>query len=188
MDNPYHRAEVKPHYLDPESARFQCFDAFNASAGLAFASAFEAGEEDQEASSLFKLHHQLAEPRLSQLLLSLAVFVRTMNDVYRESPFADAYRAHAAATDGRDFIGDLDGETLSLREACNKIIHATDFRPVYDHADRDSGDGEERLWYMTGEIEIEGNVRDRAWNATLYVPHFLEIVLDRIAFTSELIT
>lgn len=47
------------------------------------------------------------------------------NDVYV------GYRSHAAATNGEDHIGDLDGTSLTLREACNKIIHAVDFRPIY---------------------------------------------------------
>lgn len=184
MDNPYHHPEEKRHHLDRELARVQCFDAFNiVSAGRGLGDGFEDGDDNPRDSSLFRLHHRLAEPRLSQLLLALSVFVRTFDDLFRDSLISEAYLAHAAATDGKDYIGDLDGEALTLRGACNKIIHATDFRPVYDHLDRENKAGvEERFWYMTGEIEIEGSAHGRTWNVLLFVPQFLETVLDRIDF------
>ena len=139
-------------------------------------------DEEVELSSLFRLHHDLAEPRLSQLLLQIAVFVRTYDDVMRDLG-DDTYVAHAAATEGVDFIGSLDGAELPLREACNKIIHAADFRPVYDHSDRLVADNEyRRVWYMTGEIELEGQRGKQTWEALLHVDAFLETVLDRIAF------
>lgn len=183
--NPYHKAEVKPHHLDVAEARLACFHAFNiATASQALGGRYEMAEpdEDVEPTTLFRLHHDLAEPRLSQLLLQIAVFVRTFDDVMRDLG-GDVYAAHAAATAGQDYIGDLDGEPLTLREACNKIIHAIDFRPVYDHADRAmGGDAFRRVWFMTGEIEIGGMQGQRQWEVLLYVEPFLETVLDRIAF------
>nr|WP_316628686.1 hypothetical protein [uncultured Brevundimonas sp.] len=95
----------------------------------------------------------------------------------------EACRSHAAATNGEDHIGDQDGTSLTLREACNKIIHAVDFRPIYDHSDRRISEGEyRRVWFMTGEIEIGGMKGREQWAAVLYVPPFLEIVIDRLAF------
>lgn len=186
MDNPYHHAEVKPHYLDREAVRVKCFDVFNiVSASVALAGEYEMAETDDplEPSSMFKLHHELAEQRLSQLLLDIAVFVRTFDDLMSaEAP--DEYAAHVEKTDGENFIGTLDGEgDFRLREACNKIIHATDFRPVYDHADRDLGDDKfERVWHLDGQIELEGTRGKKTWEAVLNVEPFLETVLDRIAF------
>ncbi len=29
IENPYHKAEIKPHHLDVGEARLACFDAFN---------------------------------------------------------------------------------------------------------------------------------------------------------------
>lgn len=138
IENPYHKAEIKPHHLDVGEARLACFDAFNiVSASHALGGEYEMADEgdDPEPSSLFRLHHALAEPRLSQLLLQIAVFVRTFDDVMSDID-GEAYRTHAAATNGEDYIGNLDGTSLTLREACNKIIHAVDFRPIYDHSDR----------------------------------------------------
>ncbi len=71
-----------------------------------------------------------------------------------------------------------------MREACNKIIHAIDLRPIYDHSDREVGENaRNRVWYMTGEIEIGGMKGREQWSVVLHVEVFLEMVLDRIAFT-----
>ena len=140
--------------------------------------------EDTRNSSNFKLHHDLAELRLSQLLLQLAVFVRTFDDMFRESEHADAYAKHANNTSGSNFIGTLNGaDDLQLREACNKIIHASDFRPVYDFTVRETEYGkDEQAWHLTGEIELSGTLGNKQWEAVLYVENFLETVLDRITF------
>ena len=188
--NPYHKAEVKSHHLDVAEARLACFHAFNiVTASQSLGGRYEMADPDEEVepTTLFRLHHDLAEPLLSQLLLQIAVFVRTFDDVMRDLG-GDAYAAHAAAaaTADEDYIGDLDGESLTLREACNKIIHAVDFRPVYDHADGPmEGDAFRRVWFMTGEIEIGGMQGRRQWEVLLHVEAFLEAVLDRIAFQPQ---
>jgi len=184
--NPYFKAEIKPHYLDRESCRIKCFDVFNImSASVALAGDYEMAEEDDEAgpSSMFRLHHRLAEPRLSQLLLEIAVFVRTFDDLM-SSLAPEGYAKFAAATDGDNFIGTLEGaEEFRLRDACNKIIHATDFRPVYEHADREIQGGEsQRVWHLDGQIELEGTQGKKIWQAVIFVEQFLEIVLDRLEF------
>lgn len=178
IENPYHKVEIKPHHLDVGEARLACFDAFNiVAASQALGGEYEMADEDDvpEPSSLFRLHHTLAEPRLSQLLLQIA---DVMSDIGGE-----VYRSHASATNGEDYIGNLDGVPLTLREACNKIIHAVDFRPIYDHSDRRISEGEyRRVWFMSGEIEIGGMKGREQWDAVLYVPPFLEIVIDRLGF------
>ncbi|CAN7613118.1 hypothetical protein LJR219_004680 [Phenylobacterium sp. LjRoot219] len=185
MENPYHKAEIKPHYLDRETCRVKCFDVFNIlSASVALAGEFEMAEPDEpvEPSSMFRLHHELAEPRLSQLLLDIAVFVRTFDDVM-SAVAPDTYSAFAAQTSGENFVGVLNDGDLNLREACNKIIHATDFRPVYDHVNREVAGAEpQRVWHLDGQIELEGTLGKKPWRAALYVENFLETVLDRIAF------
>lgn len=186
MENPYWKAEVKPHYLDRDVVRTKCFDVFNIiSASVALAGEYEMGESDDdgEPSSMFKLHHRLAEPRLSQLLLDISVFVRTFDDLM-SSEAPDLYTEYSAKTDGHDYIGTLDSSgKFGLRDACNKIIHATNFRPVYDFVESDLGDGStRRAWHLDGQIEIEGSQGNKSWEAVLYVNNFLEIVLDRIEF------
>ena len=189
MNNPYHRPEDKPHFLDRSEARTMCFDIFNIfAASRELGGEFEMAEPeegDSRSSSNFKLHQDLAEIRLSQLLLQLAVFVRTFDDVFSSGEHAEAYSKHATTTQGENLIGTLNGGDLRLREACNKIIHTTDFRPVYDYTEREDKSGQQqRAWYLTGEIELTGVLHGKSWEATLNTPNFLEVVLDRIAFES----
>ena len=186
MDNPYHHAPIKPHYLDREVARVKCFDASNiVSASVALAGEYEMAEPDEpsEFSPMFRLHHRLAEYRLSQLLLEIAVFVHTFdNQMTAAAP--EEYGEFCAQTGGENFIGALDGSgDFNLREAWNKIIHARDFRPVYEWAERDFGDGRtEKVWHLDGQIEIKGMHGKKEWEAVLFIEHFLEIVLDRLDF------
>lgn len=183
FENPYHRTEVKPHHLDLDEVRLACFDAYNiVTASQALGGEHESNydDDDAELSTLFKLHLELAEGRLSQLLLRVALMLRTFDDIMRDVP---GYDAHVALTSGKNLIGEIDGEPLSLREACNKIIHAADFRPVYESAYREQPDETySRVWYMTGEVEIGGMRGEHQWEVLLFVPPFLELVLDRIAF------
>lgn len=56
IENPYHKAEIKPHHLDVGEARLACFDAFNiVSASQALGGEYEMADEDDdpEPSSLF---------------------------------------------------------------------------------------------------------------------------------------
>lgn len=185
MENPYHKAEIKPHHLDREACRIKCFDVFNIlSASVALADQYEMAEDDApvEPTAMFSLHHRLAEPRLSQLLLDIAVFVRTFDDVMSDAA-PSAYKLFATKTDGADFIGVLDDGDMRLRDACNKIIHATDFRPVYERVDREiAGKVPQRVWHLDGHIELAGALGKKEWRATLFVENFLETVLERLEF------
>jgi len=40
----------------------------------------------------------------------------------------------------------------------------------------------QKLWHLSGEIELAGTQGNKNWTAVLYVRPFLETVLDRIAF------
>ncbi len=94
--------------------------------------------------------------------------------------FRSAKESDIAVKGAIAFIGVLDGDgDFRLREACNKIIHATDFRPVYEHADREIVGGEpQRVWHLDGQIELAGVQGKRNWEVVLFVEQFLEVVLD----------
>ena len=67
----------------------------------------------------------------------------------------------------------------TLREACNKIIHCEDFRPVYDNGSepRDAG-----VYYLTGEIELEGRKGAKLWLVSVDLFNFLEGVIETAHF------
>jgi hypothetical protein len=70
---------------------------------------------------------------------------------------AAIYRKRKTAIEDRqDFGSFYEGgpERLTIREACNKIIHAEDVRPT-DEDDSDTETGKQ-FWHMTSVIELTG--------------------------------
>jgi hypothetical protein len=188
-ENPYWHSVGQTHSIDLDGVRQVCLEIYNifaASGALAGEFEFADGDGDVGYPALRALHHAYAEPRALELILRLAMLVRTYDDIMGQSEISEAYAKHVEVTSGEDYIGDLEGGTLSLREACNKIIHAQEIRPIYDDVERDGEDGSiKKIWHLRGEIELGGMLHKKKWSAVLYVPPFLEIVLDRIAFGWE---
>ena len=185
--NPYWHSAGQPHRIDLDSVRAMCFELYNIfAASGALAGQFEFAQEGEEFEhpSLLRLHHELAEKRAGALLLTIAMLVRTYDDIMGGHDPAPGYAEHSQETSGLDLIGTIDTGPFGLREACNKIIHAAEVRPVYDSSERDrpAPGTSDRVWALRGEIELAGTLNKRQWNAVLYVPPFLEIVLDRLAF------
>jgi hypothetical protein len=210
MENPYWKTEGTSHYVDLQSIRLDCFDLLNIfEANKALHESFELlraearVEENRELSIedavLLDLHLEFSHKRISQLLLNIASRVRTYDDIMAET--GEKYKAHASNNNGEDYIGAYSGnDKFGLRDACNKIIHALDVRPLYDHVDpvawpslvgaaagkatpaQSDAAQEETLWYLTGEVELKGKLGGKSWDATLYCQNFIEIILDRINF------
>jgi hypothetical protein len=196
MDNPYWTTEGQTHRIDTDSIRRACFELVNIfEASVSLARSFEAQEAEAGRNlsladyPLYSLHLELAEAQVSPLLLQLCLMVRTYDDIMSASKHADAYLAHVKKTDEDGYVGTLSGsEEFTLREACNKVIHAVEIRPVYDEVDREAPEPEAKnppdqdVWYLTGEIEIKGTQGKTAWEATFCTQDFVESVLARIAF------
>jgi hypothetical protein len=98
------------------------------------------------------------------------------------------YEKFAKENDSGDYIGVLDGkDKFSLREACNKIIHAKEVRLIYERADQYVIESEnsklgQDIWYLTGEIELSGKLKGKEWQSVLNTQPFLETVLGLIKF------
>jgi hypothetical protein len=135
---------------------------------------------------LIALHIELSDVQLRKHLLQLALFVRTYDDLMRDSEDAEAYNEHASKFDGDDTLGWISEGPLGLREACNKIIHAQEIRPAYDRLDRTVVDGqddnEETLIFLTGEVELRGMRNGKSWEGAVDLTAFIETVLERISF------
>lgn len=189
MNNPYWQTVGQTHHIDLSQIERLCFELVNIIGGslalaeemsAADAEAAEQGQPLPDVPRLWKIQTDLAEKTISGLLLQIGLMVRTYDDVMREAASREAYLIHAAAADGEDIIGELNGGPLNLREACNKIVHALTIRPLYE--DVDAADVAERYWHLTGEVELAGRLRDANWSATIIVQEFVRAVLDRIAF------
>jgi hypothetical protein len=195
LDNPYWSTKGKTHNIDLGTIRRMCFELTNLlSAGQALAEEFEAREVEEarrldlSSAPLLALHMQLAENQACDLLLQMALMVRTYDDIMKASDAADAYKAHADQTSGDDYLGSLSIGELNLRQACNKIIHAVEIRALYEKIDRqvardeDGKDLDQAVWYLTGEVELSGKEYGKPWEAVLHAQPFIETVPERIAF------
>jgi len=182
--NPYWHPETKPHVIETQEVERLCLDCLHIMLASHTVVTLDLDDDGipTGASRLRQLHLANAEKMLSRAMLQIAVLVRTFDDQQMQYGDED-YIAHVKAIDAEGpFATAYDGsdDELGIRECCNKIIHAEDFRPVYE---RD--DDVEVIWYMDSQIELEGHRGKKAWAFTLHTIGFLEAVLDLIAYDPD---
>lgn len=180
--NPYWHPDIKPHAIegsDVENLSLQCLHIMLASHSAILLDIDEDGKTSGS-SRLRKLHLASAEKNLSKALLQIAVSARTFDDLYVQAD-DQGYIEHLKAVDaeGPYATSFENGGDLGIRECCNKIIHAQDFRPVYE---RDDDHGENAIWYMNTQIELMGERNGKSWSYTLDTIQFLDAVLDLLAY------
>lgn len=178
MENPYWHGYSKPHVVDFDDVRDLCFEAFTilqASRSLMGLPADEIG------GALHDGFFREAEPRLSNALLRLAVLLRTFEDSIAETEVAADYitllgkalEPEQLGTIGHGVGAGRDG--ITVRDVCNKIIHAEDFRPTYDNGSNPRDEG--FSWGMTGIIEIAGRAFGKPWDVWLCADEFLDVCI-----------
>ena len=199
MENPYWHPEVKPHSVDTESVRALLFEIYNlitTSASLPGQGGGHKEEEDgieiepgEPIQPIEALHYQLAERELSRKLLQTAMMLRTLDDIYANAEGNEGYVAAMKVIDTRDTVGCFSSsktKDLRFREACNKIIHAQDIRPVYDSDD--DRHWAHAKWGMDGTLELEGTQRGMEWEVVIYMPPFLNAAVDILNAIDEIRT
>ncbi|MBR2120343.1 MAG: hypothetical protein V4458_15950 [Pseudomonadota bacterium] len=183
MSNPYWTTEGQSHQVSLDEIELLCFWALNiVGASGVLPGQIDLDDEDDakecRSSKLYQLSQRFSEARLLDHLLKIAILVRTFDDLLRSSENKkEAYEKHRNAVGDNHYIGSLDESDLTIREACNKIIHASELRAVYDRID-DRDD----WWQLTSEVELKGLIGNSEWNAVLHVFEFLEGVLELVSF------
>lgn len=192
--NPYWDERYKPHSVDPDEIRSLCLHAFQilmSSQGVAslYDHSDDSDPEDPKAAPedeadeieiplLFALYRENCERLLSETLLKMAIFVRTLEDQVLGTDADERFRTLLGKLNGEDGFGTVfegpAGLVMTLRECCNKIIHAEDFRPVYD---KDGASEVPGGWAMDGQLELEGRLGKKEWKVAIYLVDFLEAVL-----------
>ncbi|MFO1018396.1 MAG: hypothetical protein U1E03_12410 [Hyphomonadaceae bacterium] len=187
--NPYWDGHIKPHRVEPDEIKnlclraFQCVMSTHGVASIYTNAEAEEEEQDLDIPLLLELYRERAEPDLSASLLRIAILLRTLEDQIIDIDTTGNFSAFLADLNadpdeyGTVFEGD--GITLRLRECCNKIIHAADFRPVYDNSNSPTEYGG---WAMDGQLELQGIRGSKPWSVTIYLTRFLEGAL---AFCDE---
>ena len=121
----------------------------------------------------------------STLLLEVAILFRSLDDQRKSSTDSvnrEKYLSKVASTNERYGFDMFD--KLSIRECCNKIIHATIFEPraveglgahTEDLAAFYGDDDKEIMWHhLSGDIRIAGKHNDKDWAYLISVPEFVE--------------
>ncbi len=199
MDNPYWSSEEQVHPIDPEEIRVLCFDLCNIFvASRGYAESFEHLELDEEREmrvsdlSTYELHLKYAFPRASHMLLRIALLVRLFDDQMKQSEHRESYLRFIESDDG-NYAGVLHPEDptrpFGLRGQCNKILHAESIRPLFERWDRSHTEEsialrlDQDIWYLNGEVELEGSDKGQSWEAVLHIEPFVELVLERVGFS-----
>lgn len=141
---------------------------------------------------------------LSEKLIDVAIKTRVILDIvkaeearYRETGETydiDSRALDKAITDQYNigfFVGT--DEEVSMREACNKIIHALDIRPILERGNDEHALDEEserkRDWlYWEGTLDLSGKRGKDDWHFTLHVSDFgqaLEQFIKQIEYTID---
>lgn len=184
-ENPYWHDRDKPHAVERQEILSLCLECLHVLLASNSMEALWAADDDEPAwefPNLAALHHRNAEAMLSRSLLKLAVLIRTFDDQCRDAP---GYLEHRRKIDREQgpFGSFYEGEgVLGIRESCNKVIHAADFRPVYDN---NSSPLDEGVWAMDGTVELTGLERQRKWTVGLNVSAFLEAAIDLVSFGAD---
>lgn len=121
----------------------------------------------------------------SILLLEIAILFRSLDDQLKKSKNAvqrEKYLNKVTSTNERYGFDIID--KLSIRDCCNKIIHATTFEPriteglsahTKDLAAFYGDDDKEIEWHhLSGDIRISGTQNHNDWAYLISVPEFVE--------------
>lgn len=195
MDNPYWESHGQEHYVSLDTIKSLCFELTNIyEASKSLSEQMTASEYvDEEPAKvedfpLVELHQEMAFKKSSELLLQLALLVRTYDDQMKSSKESERYIEFARANDTGDYIGSLGGKRkFYLREGCNKVIHAQEVRPLYERATQyafasNNDELGQDLWCLTGEIELSGTFKGKQWEAVLHLQPFLETILGLVKY------
>lgn len=186
-ENPYHHPYVKPLAVDLVEVERTTRDCFEIALASRSVGGFWNGDLEGFGEknnwlfpSLMAAHLGTAEERLATSLAKLAVLYRALDDQLAEDEDYKEFKAKQA-NELSPFLIVFSGNGIptTLREACNKIIHCEDFRPVYDNGSEPRDEG---VYYMTGEIELEGRRGVKEWSVSVDLFNLLEGVMDTAHF------
>jgi hypothetical protein len=154
--------------IEPEFVRLDIYRLMTCFGGSRFITESAQSENKWESEFFRSLANDLERSEISRLLVSIAVTSRN---------HMDQGGWHAADLPGLppDEVGVLCSDArqlgasapLTFREACNKVIHATNIRFEVNQ------DADYKTWYLLPIIHLYGDKNGTGWKATVDVPKFL---------------
>lgn len=128
--------------------------------------------EDYDYDRVRELQQEYEESEIVRLLVNIAVMARIVDD--RNEPFPEQFRIQCGK-----LIVDLSEPTklepLSLREACNKIIHAKEFNWDIEQLKNEDDLPYPTTRYLAPRIYLYGAHGTNNWKAILEVSKFVRL-------------
>lgn len=187
-----------PHKVNSDSIHENIFLLINVClAAEKFAKTYDLDYENEADTINGTYYYSFLQAIVSEKLIDTAIKARILFDIVldwqkdqdKHDPDSfDLRQIDLKFTEQRNigyFIG-ID-DTISLREACNKIIHAIeiDYKLVIgdDHHDLDEEREEKREWkYWDGVVEFKGQKGSRPWSFCLHVNEFCDTMSEMLSF------
>ncbi len=178
----------KPHSVDTQKLREYCFNIINifyAHEALLRSNSPASNQETYLQDEWHKIFHKCT----SSYLLDLAVGIRTLEDIL------DERCPKLTDEDNESIWGSTnDIKHKTLREACNKIIHAKKFSYVLSKLDTDvfpedmdEDDFEPQpMSCLSGEIELVGDCNKKKWSVTVLIPELIESTLKYLSLCEQI--
>lgn len=138
---------------------------------------------------------------VSEKLIDISIKMRIIFDMIRsyeneqgeggEDYYRELKRTDREICEGYNIGSFIDtDEELTIREACNKIIHALDLRFITEKGEEDHVFDEEseqkRDWnYWSGSIDLMGEKGQGSWTVFLHVSEFCRAVEDFLVLLED---
>jgi len=188
--NPYWHPHNKPHIFEPDKVDELClvaFEVFSTSLAIENYWVDDTVDSDEEPGfeypRLVAKHQKDAEAKIASTLMILAITYRALEDQLEGDEGFRIFKTSRANTFEGKLTYHVGQGGTTLREACNKVIHTEDFRPVYDNGSMPRDEG---VWGMDGRIELEGARGGKVWQVQLGLLDFLEAMADIADFVRTL--
>jgi hypothetical protein len=113
---------------------------------------------------------------VSEILIGSAIKIRMIQDLVKseddEINLTELDRQSISCSNIGEFVNS--SRNLSLRESCNKIIHATEAKLQWVNVDLKNQDSNE---YWNGRYELWGKNRGNGWHLQLNVPEWCSAMI-----------
>ncbi len=169
-----------PHRIDIDGISKRLFILNNlVFASKSFCETFQVDRVDEEDKPFgWDYYFGWLKSTVSESLLDTAIKIRVMQDFLKYEKFGatnfkDIEDRAISGTVVGSFLPSL--KKLSVRETCNKIIHAVEMRLVWIDGRKDDGSYE----FWNGNVMLEGVKENKNWECELYVNNFC-VVIERL--------
>lgn len=182
---------MNPHIINTDSIHENAFYLLTICASAKnIARKFDLSDENKNFVNNYRGY---LPSKVSQILIDTAIKVRLIQDIVNRLEDESAQVKAAEKELNRIYNMGFSvsrNQEITLRFACNKIIHATEIHLIKENGDdehdlvycaREDGKEIEVEWeYFDGRVDLSGKYQEDEWHLELQVEEFLEAVVDYV--------